>query len=117
MYCNKKLISGQGLCCNTLRSQNPPFFSSRGAAPPGDPARADAWAGHSFPATFVVLFAICCDSFWRSTSTEKNLIFFPVKFHVECMQIHVWGPPGARVMTIFKKTYICVKVELIDNHV
>ena len=33
-----------------------------------------------------------------------------VKFHVECCQNHVWGPPGARVMSIFIKTYIFAKV-------
>ena len=27
------------------------------------------------------------------------LILFLIKFHVECRQNHVWGPPGARVMT------------------
>ena len=26
-----------------------------------------------------------------------------MKFHVECRQNHVWGPPGARVMTNFVK--------------
>ena len=33
-----------------------------------------------------------------------------MKFHIECRQNHVWGPPGARVMSIFIKTYIFVKV-------
>ena len=28
-------------------------------------------------------------------------MFFLVKFHAECRQNHVCGPPGARVMTIF----------------
>ena len=32
-----------------------------------------------------------------------------LKFHVECRQSHVWGPPGARVMSISIKTYIFVK--------
>ena len=29
---------------------------------------------------------------------------------------HVWGPLVVRVMTRFVKTYICVKVELGDDH-
>ena len=29
--------------------------------------------------------------------------FFLLKFHVEWHQNHVWGPPGARVMTNFVK--------------
>ena len=35
-----------------------------------------------------------------------------MKFYVEWPQSHVRGPLGARVMTIFVKTYICVKVEV-----
>ena len=50
--------------------------------------------------------------FWGSTGPGRYLIFFLVKFHVECRQNHVWGPPGARVMSIFVKTYIFGKVEL-----
>ena len=42
--------------------------------------------------------------------------FFLVKFHVEWRQNHVWGPPGARVMIIFVKTYIFGKVELSGTH-
>ena len=34
---------------------------------------------------------------------EGIYFFFLVKFHVECRQNHVWGPPGARVMTNFVK--------------
>ena len=39
-----------------------------------------------------------------------------VKFHMECIQNHVWVPVGARVMSSFLKTYIYVEVELGDNH-
>ena len=53
---------------------------------------------------------------YGSTGPGRYLIFFLVKFPVECRQNHVWGPPGARVMSIFVKTYICVKVELGHNH-
>ena len=38
------------------------------------------------------------------------LIFFLVKFHVECRQNHVWGPPGAGVMTNFVKHVFFAKV-------
>ena len=33
-------------------------------------------------------------------------MLFLVKFQVECRQNHICGPPGARVMSIFVKTYI-----------
>ena len=33
-----------------------------------------------------------------------------MKFHVECRQNHVWGPPGARVMTNFVKHVFFAKV-------
>ena len=42
--------------------------------------------------------------------------FSGVKFHVECIQNHVWGHLGARVISIFVKTYMFGKVELGDNH-
>ena len=35
---------------------------------------------------------------------------FVVKYHVECISNHVWGPPGSRDITIFVKTYICIKI-------
>ena len=35
---------------------------------------------------------------------------FSLKFHVECRQNHVWGPPGARVMTNFVKHVFFAKV-------
>ena len=41
---------------------------------------------------------------------------FLVKFHVECIQNHVWGPPGARVMSIFVKTNILAKDVLGETH-
>ena len=41
----------------------------------------------------------------------RYLIFLSVKFIVECTQHHVWGPLGARVMSIFVNTYVVVKVE------
>ena len=37
-------------------------------------------------------------------------MFCLMKFNVERRQNHVWGPPGDRVMSIFIKTYIFVKV-------
>ena len=46
----------------------------------------------------------------RSTNPGRYLIFFLVKFPVECRQNHVWGPSGAQVTSIFIKTYIFVKV-------
>ena len=33
------------------------------------------------------------------------LFIFLVKFHVEGRQNHVWGHPGAQVMSIFVNTY------------
>ena len=51
-----------------------------------------------------------------STGLGRYAIVLSTTIHVECIQNHVWGPPGARVMTIFIKTYICVKVDLSNNH-
>ena len=51
-----------------------------------------------------------------STGPGRYLTLFVVFFHVECTENHVWGPLGVRVMSIFVKTYICVKVELGDAH-
>ena len=39
-----------------------------------------------------------------------------VKFHVECTQNHVWGPPGARDMTNFIKHVFLAKDVLGENH-
>ena len=52
----------------------------------------------------------------RSTGLGRYLIFFLMKFHVECRQNHVWGPPGARVISIFVKTYIFGKDALGGTH-
>ena len=52
----------------------------------------------------------------RSTGPGRYLIFGFRKCHVECCQNHVWGPPGARVMSIFVKTYISAKDALVENH-
>ena len=43
-------------------------------------------------------------------------IFSAVTFDVACIQNHVWVSLLTRVMSIFVKTYVCVKVELGDNH-
>ena len=43
-------------------------------------------------------------------------MFFLVKFHVECRQNHVCGPPEDRVMSIFVKTDIFGKDALDDTH-
>ena len=48
----------------------------------------------------------------RLQALGGSSLFFLVKFHVECRQSHVWGPPGAQVMSMFVKTYIFGKVEL-----
>ena len=53
--------------------------------------------------------------FCKFTSPGRHSLVLVMKFHVECNQNHVWGPPGARVMTMFVKTYIFVKVELGHN--
>ena len=53
---------------------------------------------------------------YGSLQAPGGISFFLVKFSGECSQNHVWGPLGARVMTIFIKTYICAKVELGDRH-
>ena len=37
----------------------------------------------------------------RSTGPGRYIIFSLIKFQVECIQNHVWGPLGVRVMTIF----------------
>ena len=47
----------------------------------------------------------------RSTSPGRYLIFFLVKFQVECTQNHVWGPLGPRYEHICK-TYGILKIHL-----
>ena len=42
--------------------------------------------GSTFSTLFFLLF------FWRSTGPGRYLIFFLVKFPIECRQNHVWGP-------------------------
>ena len=88
---------------------DPPFSSSRGAAAPRTP-RSGGRAGGG-PISRSIFFEFL-EFVWGSTGPGRYLIFFLVKFHVECRQNHVWGPPGARVMSIFVKTYIFGKVEL-----
>ena len=101
------------LGCNQDATQGalppgPPLIFSRGAAALVPPARADGRARDPYPDNLFNFW----DLFWGSTGPGRYLIFFLVKFHVECTHNHVWGPPGARVMTIFIKAYIFVKVEL-----
>ena len=86
----------------------PPFFSSRGAAPPGPPTRADGRARGEptlstlFFFTFVGPYPeIVFFLHFLTFCPGSYLISFLLKFHVECTQNHVWGPPGPRVMSIF----------------
>ena len=60
-----------------------------------------------FEYLYVFRFLLGC--FLRSTGSGRHLILFLLKFHVKRRQNHVWGPPGARVMSIFIKTYIFLK--------
>ena len=55
-------------------------------------------------------------TFSGSTGLGRHSILFLLKIHVECTQNHVWGPPGARVMSIFVKTYILGNVALGETH-
>ena len=48
--------------------------------------------------------------FWEATGPRGYLIFCVVKFHMECISNHVWGPPGAGDMTILVKTCICTRI-------
>ena len=45
----------------------------------------------------------------ESTGPGKYRILSGVKFHVKCIQNHVWGPLEARVMSTFVKTFIFAK--------
>ena len=47
---------------------------------------------------------------------RRYLIFFLMKFPSNAVRIMSGDAFLTRVMTIFIKTYICVKVELGDNH-
>ena len=42
--------------------------------------------------------------------------FSGMKFHKECIQNQVWGPPGDRVMTNFVKHMFFAKDVLDENH-
>ena len=42
--------------------------------------------------------------------------FVLMKFYIECNQNHVWGPPGARVMSIFVKICIFAREVLGEIH-
>ena len=53
---------------------------------------------------------------WGSTGPERYLMFFVVKFYVECIQNHVRGPLGALVLNLFVKAFIFVKVEKSVNN-
>ena len=53
----------------------------------------------------------------KCTDAGRYPFFSGVKFHVECTRNLACGPLGARVMSIFVKTYLFVKVELGDNRV
>ena len=56
------------------------------------------------------------ESIWRSTRPGRYLIFFLVKFHVECRQNNVWGcicDPSYD--HIYKDMYFA-KVKSDDNH-
>ena len=56
------------------------------------------------------------EGIWGVTGPGRYLIFFLVRFRVECNQNHVWEPPGARVMSIFVKTYIFARDVLDETH-
>ena len=43
---------------------------------------------------------------WVSTGPGRHALVFVLKFHVECNQNHVWGPLGARDMSIFCETCV-----------
>ena len=77
-------------------------------------------AGTLFIDAFVDFVLICLIFFGGSTCSGRYPVSSGVKFHVECSQNHVGGPLGARVMSkfveIYLYIYICVKVELGDNH-
>ena len=55
-------------------------------------------------------FSVSCLRIRGVTGPGRYLIFFLVKFHVECRQNHVWGPLGARFMTNLVKHVFFAKV-------
>ena len=61
-------------------------------------------------------FSYFCCSFRGYTGPGRHPLVFVMNFQVECTQNHVWGPPGARVMSISIKTCICGKDALGRIH-
>ena len=96
----------------------PRCFLFRGLRPPDLPlGRTGGRAGDPLYPHFVVslfpahILHIVFSSLFEGLQALGGISsFFLVKFHVECHQNHVCGPPGARVMSIFIKTYIFVKI-------
>ena len=64
---------------------------------------------------FFVFCVFCIFDCGFQTSGGSSFLFL-VKFQVECRHNHVWGPPGARVMSIFVKAFILKEIVLGDNH-
>ena len=87
-------------------------------SPPGPPARPGGrgfWGTHFGLRVFLVfvfLGIVVCGF----QASEGSSFFLLVKLNIECRQNHVWGPPGARVMSIFVKTYIFGKDALDETH-
>ena len=53
---------------------------------------------------------------WGCRGAGRYPICCVMKFHAECTQHHVWGLPGARAMSIFKKTSIFTRIIRGYNH-
>ena len=104
------MSTGLYSCTHVVAVAEPLFYSSRGAVAPRTPARADRLAGDQFLSTFQGILGFV-EFFVGGLWALGGISFlFLLKFHVECRQNHVWGPPGARVMTNLVKHLFFAKV-------
>ena len=82
----------------------------------GEEGGADGLAGATHFWCIVLYFWNCWDFFLGVYRPWRLSHFFSREISVEYTQNHIWGPLGARVMSIFVKTCIFEKVKLGDNH-
>ena len=101
------------------------FFLPGGLPPAEPPARADGRGTHFLHIVFFRLlkspYSAHCFCFFTFGGVYKprearHPVVFVTKFHIECIQNHVLGPLGGRVMSIFVNTCISVEVELGDSN-
>ena len=76
------------------------------------------WVGGDPISSCICLdFLISLDFILRPTGPRRYAIVLGVKFQVECGQNHVWGPLGARDLSIFvKHVFLVAEIALGNNH-